>query len=411
MAQIAEILYPVAFNDLGDLVKIEDALRQRGLRYSCVHCSDRMSAVVRVTRRKPHFRHTKSLICDPDSVLHSTAIEIIRNAHNTAQSANSPYLLTRPCEHYDVKRCSNNSTEIDLADGWESKTEKSIVEGTRSDLIFSHVDGRQIIIEVVNTHSMEPETETAYRKSGIPVVVVQIKWETVETLGQGIRSDESRNFGSDECDECKNKRFKAQEILERRCKIVDQELAEMRRQRHFRPKFQPFYEARPTIQSLGKPTRIFLKTQRKVFANAIILTELGFVQSNPDEKPWLFVKTIHRSIEAIVKLYADLGGSFGIPIYEDMGTRLYTSLEFGGPLKVPYLNDVNAYMNGYIVWKFGERMQSEGVQVSTSVCREYPFQYPYEMIDFEPIDVNPVRRVDSRILGSMLERNLYSGSG
>ena len=376
-----------------------------GLRYSCVHCDDRLSAVVRVTQQKPHFRHTKSLICDPDSVLHSTAIEIIRKAQNTAQSTNSPYLLTRPCEvawgeDYDVKRCPNNATEIDLAYDWESKTEKSIVEGTRSDLIFSHVDGREIIIEVVNTHSMEPETETAYRRSGIPVAVVRVKWETVNCLWKGIHTQDSRNFGSDECDECKSKRFKAQEVLKRRCKIVDQKLAKMRRQRHFRPKFQPFYEGRPTIQSLGKPTRIFLKTQRKVFANAIILTELGFVQSNPDEKPWLFVKTIHRSIEAIVKLYADLGGSRGIPIYENTGTRLYTSLEFGGPLKDPYMN---VYMNGYIVWKFGERLQSEGVQVRTSVYGEYPFQYPYEMIDFEPIDVDPVPRVSSSLLRSLLK--------
>ena len=68
--------------------------------------------------------------------------------------------------------CVNMATETNLADTWQLKAETSIVEGTRSDLVFSHDDGRQYIIEVVNTHPMEPETETAYRRSGIPVVVV-----------------------------------------------------------------------------------------------------------------------------------------------------------------------------------------------------------------------------------------------
>ena len=97
MVQQPEIQYPVAFDHLGDLIKIEDAPRQRGQRYSCVHCGDRLSAVVRVAKQKPHFRHTNSMTCDPDSVLHSTAIEIIRTGHDAAQSKSTPYMLTRPC--------------------------------------------------------------------------------------------------------------------------------------------------------------------------------------------------------------------------------------------------------------------------------------------------------------------------
>ena len=377
MAQTAEIRYPVAFNDLGVLAKIEDAPRQRGLRYSCVHCGDQMSAVVRVIQRKPHFRHTKSVVCDPDLVLHSTAIEIIRDAHNTAQSTNSPYLLTRPCKrnsYYDVKGCPNNATEINLADGWQSKTEKSIVEGTRSDLIFSHDDGRQIIIEVVNTHSMEPETETAYRKSGIPVAVLRVEWKTVNRLWEGIKTIESRNFSSNECDECESERLKAEDDLKRRCTIVDDVLAKMRRKSSPYAKFHPFYKARPKVFS-DRPIPIYMKTQPKVFANAIILTELGFVQSN--KTPYVFYKIIRRT--PYVTLYADLGGSKVTPIYEDTAARLYTSLGFEGPLEDPD-------MNTYIVQKFGERLEKEGVQVQ-----------------FRSIDVNPVSRVNPEILNRMLQ--------
>lgn len=399
MVQIAEIQYPLAFNDLGDLVKIEDVPRQRGLRYSCVHCEERLSAVVRVTQRKPHFRHTKFSTCDPDSALHSTAIEIIRKAHNTAQSTNLPYLFTRPCAatwiaDYDLKCCPNNATEIDLADGWQSEIEKTIVDGTRSDLIFSHDDGRQIIIEVVNTHSMEPQTEAAYRKSGIPVAVVPVEWETINGLWKGVHAQESRNFTSDECDRCKSERLKAEADFERRRTIVDRQSAKMRRQRSPYAKFRPFYEARPKGGSV-KPTPIFMKTQRKVFANAIILTELGFVQSNPAKKPWIFTKTIRRTPNVI--LYADLGGSNVIPIYEDTAALLYTSLEFErSPIKDPD-------MNAYIVKKIGERLQKEGVQVRISFHKQYPLTDPFELIDFKPIDVDPVPRVSSRLLLSLLK--------
>ena len=405
--RISEIQYPVAFNHLNDLVKIEDAPNQRGLRYTCVHCRNRMSAVVLVKKRNPHFRHTKSSTCDPDSALHSTAIEIIRKAHNESQSDQTPYLLTRSCEtktfeEYDLRSCLNMATEIDVADAWESKTEKSIVAGTRSDLIFSHDDGRQIIIEVVNTHSMEPETENAYRKSGIPVAVVRVDWKTVNRLWKGVHSQESRNFISDECDDCKNHRLKAEADFERRRKIVDRALAKMRRQSSPDAQFRPFYQARPKDFSV-KPTAIFMNIQRRVFANAIILTELGFVQSNPSEKPWLFTKTIHITPDVNMQdviLYADLGGSYKIPIYEDTAALLYTSLEFGGPLKDPV-------MNAYIVREFGERLQKEGVRVRISVLKEFPFlsENPFEGIDLRRIHVDPVPRVDNRMLSSMLRYN------
>lgn len=401
MVQTSEIQYPVAFNDLNDLVKIEDAPRQHGLRYSCVHCGDRMSAVVRVTQRKPHFRHTKSSTCDPDSVLHSTAIEIIRKAHNSTQVNHTQYLLTRPCKtitftfvEYDLKSCINMATKIDLADGWEAKTEESVVEGTRSDLIFSHDDGQQIIIEVVNTHSMEQETETAYLKSGIPIAVVRVEWDTVSDLWKGIHTQESRNFASDECAGCERERLKAEADYKRRCRIVDRELEKMKRLRHPHPQFRPFYEGRPKIGS-DKPTPIFMKTQRRVFANAIILTELGFVQSNPGKKPWLFAKTIHRTPNVI--LYADLGGSDVIPIYQDTAALLYTSLSFErSPIKDPD-------MNAYIVKRFGERLQKEGVQVRISFYKQFPIEYPFELINFEPIDVDPVPRVSNNLLGSLLK--------
>ena len=122
-----------------------------------------MSAVVLVTRKSPHFRHTApDPQCDPVSALHTYAIRMIQQAHSDAQEIGSVYTLTRLCEGqappppWDIK-CSGYAMKINLANGWECDDEKSIVPHTRSDLVFTHSDGRQIVVEVVNTHKMEPE--------------------------------------------------------------------------------------------------------------------------------------------------------------------------------------------------------------------------------------------------------------
>ena len=51
------------------------------------------------------------------------------------------------------------------------------------------------------------------------------------------------------------------------------------------------------------PTPMYPRAQRKVFANAIILTDSGSSQHNP-QKPWLFRYPIHEKQNVI--LYTDL---------------------------------------------------------------------------------------------------------
>ena len=190
------ITYPVAYSHKEEsIVRIADAPRERGQRYSCVHCKQRMSAVVLVTRKTPHFRHTKPAEkCDPDDALHTYAIRMIQQAHSKAVERGDPYMLTRPC-----KSCLNLATEIDFADSWECAVEKSIAEHTRSDLAFTHADGRQIAVEVVVTHMMESETEAAYKNMGLPVAIIRPNWETVNELLDNLQIEDSRNFDIDIC--------------------------------------------------------------------------------------------------------------------------------------------------------------------------------------------------------------------
>ena len=218
-------------------------------------------------------------------------------------------------------------TEVDLAEGWECAVEKSIVPHTRTDLAFTHSDGRQIAVEVVNTHEMEPETECSYWNAGVPVAIVRVKWEAIRDLLHGLHISESRSFDNDVCDECERRQKEVANRFDRRRRTVDIVLSRMDRRRSSKPLFRPWYYGKPEMFS-NVPIPMYPRTQRKVFANAIILTELGFIQNNL-QKPWLFRYPIHEKQDVI--LYADLGGSDVVPIYEDTAAMLYV---FG-----PSLND------------------------------------------------------------------------
>ena len=384
--------YPVAYSVSDQkIISITDAPSERGRQYSCVHCGQRMSAVVLVTRMSPHFRHTApELQCDPVSALHTYALRMIQQAHSDAQETGSEYTLTRLCEgqappsSWGIK-CSGYATEINLAEGWECDDEKSIVPHTRSDLLFTHSDGRQIVVEVVNTHEMEPETEAAYKRAGVPVTIVNVEWDTVERLLGGLLVDESRNFDSDICNKCDDRRAEAEQRLERRKRYVDNVLSRMTRQPAHSPRFRSWLYAKHS-------TQMFPNTQRKVFANAKILTEVGFRQHNPS-KPWLFQFLINRKEKVI--LYADLGGSDVVPIYEDSAAMLYV---FGESLSDDidhghYECCTGSAISHYIIEEFGKRLQQFGVDVRTG------FLAPENV---EHVEVPPLNKANPEMIEDLI---------
>lgn len=341
-----------------------------------------MSAVVLVTRKTPHFRHTKPAEqCDPDDALHTYAIRMIQQAHSKAVERGDPYMLTRPC-----KSCLNLATEIDFADSWECAVEKSIAEHTRSDLAFSHADGRQIAVEVVVTHMMESETEAAYKNMGLPVAIIRPNWETVNELLDNLQIEDSRNFDTDICSSCKAHRNKVKARFKRRRETVDKVLSRMARRRASTLSFRPWYNGKHR-------TPMYPQTQKRVFAAAIIITELGFVQHN-SQKPWLFRYPIHKREQ--VFLYADLGGSDVVPIYKDTAAMLYA---FG-----PSLHDDDEYghaeccsgspISHYIIEEAGKRLQQFGVDVRTG------FIAPEQI---ERVGVHPLKEVDNSVLSRLIK--------
>ena len=148
------------------------------------------------------------------------------------------------------------------------------------------------------------------------------------------------------------------------------------------PKFRPWYQVLKTGWGLvNRPVQMFPSTQRLVFANAIILTELGFKQHNP-AKPHLFRYLIRR--KPCIFMYADLGGSDVEKIYEDTAAMLY----------VPDLS-AEPELEQYTIRQFGRKLRGFGVNVKVG------FQ---SRADLERKNVDPIGHVQSKMLNSMIRQ-------
>ena len=66
-------------------------------------------------------------------------------------------------------------------------SERTVVQGTRSDLAIFQSDGSlRVIIEVVVTHDLESDTKQRYEEASYPVVTVEPSWDTLPDLHQAV---------------------------------------------------------------------------------------------------------------------------------------------------------------------------------------------------------------------------------
>ena len=90
------------------------------------------------------------------------------------------------------------------------------------------------------------------------------------------------------------------------------------------------------------------ETQRAVFANAIALTELGFVQHDPG-RPWLFQLEMTQEIA----LHADLGGTQERPVQKDTGAEI----------RISGMEDEFREVEDDLLERLREKLRSEGISV------------------------------------------------
>lgn len=298
------ISFPVARDEFGRATFISGAKRNH--HYSCFGCSEQM-VVKQGNQVQWHFAHksTSGFCADGDNALHETAKAIVSQGFLHALERKQEFLVGLYCPNCNTPTSANVALP-----GAMVELEKTIVAGTRSDLVLRRAIKAPVIIEIVVTHDLEPETYQLYRRSKIPVLKVRPSWNTLDKLWHGVVVSpfDTLNVPLDPCRECRakdrqnTKRKKLRADAEHRKELaattrVNHWLRRMDRREPIGDHRLPF---RPWMRDSSEtvmPSHIC----EQVYANALILIELGFRQT--DQRPALFEYRIEEDFEVV----ADLG--------------------------------------------------------------------------------------------------------
>ena len=263
--------------------------------------------------RQPHFAHKQSISCsDPDTALHKTAQSLIIQSLDSARNSNEEYRLGYPCPECGESVSYNIALVVT-----DIRGESSVVEGTRSDIVLYREDRNPIVLEIVVTHDLEPDTRNRYLESGLPVFLIKPTWDSLNALENSVIADATLNVDVIPCRSCQIEAERIRQRDEENGKQVNSYLERMDRRRPSDPSRLPF---RPwTHDKFAQP--MFINVRRNVYANAIVLTELGFVQTQ--KKPWLF----RLGITGVGTIFANFGSTEEVPIWEDSAAMVHWKLE------------------------------------------------------------------------------------
>ena len=247
-----------------------------------------------------------------DKAIHDTAVAmIIRGFSDRPESAELEYHLGCPCE--ECGRTVSRNVARSPVPGWIRK-EASLRE--LAPIMVVGQPGRgPVVIEVVVTHDLEPEAHESYTESGIPVLKVRPTWNTLAELEFSVITDDTLNVPPVQCMACKN----AEELRRREAEKVRGHVDSMLRRMNQRQQLTP---AKPTFRpwthdKFGRP--MYPRIRQQVYANAIILAELGFVQT--ERKPWLFFFRLPGGV-----VFANFGSTEEVAIWEDPAALIHWKL-------------------------------------------------------------------------------------
>lgn len=304
----ADIRYPYAIDENGAISHISDSPSKRA--YTCTGCGAQMVAK-HGSVREEHFAHKPpyTAACSGVTALHKAAQAVVVDGFNrAAKTDGAKYTLGTTCKEHGCEDIieANYATR-----GRWAESEKSVVKGTVSDVVVRRPGYDPVIIEIVVTHDIDRQTHIRYEESGYPVIVIYVRdWPDVLSLGSGAIADKMIN-GPDRCEACDNRlRRRAKECLDAHIR-ADRIIHDMGRnssQSGITPWYNDKFGAPMTAATLSKVNR-----------TAKILSRAGLTQHNR-AKPWLFRYPISDRNEHI---YADLGGTDIIGIWEDPSAAVY----------------------------------------------------------------------------------------
>ena len=307
------IRFPIAAEGDGRAVSIQDA--ESGVAYKCFGCDAPMMAK-QGQQRAWHFAHKPptSGCADPDRALHETAKALVVQGLTDAQANGTEYRVGFACR-VCAKALSWNIARPDTS----IAVERSIVEGTRSDIVIDRGPKGPLVVEVVVAHDIEEPTRARYEGSGIPVLIIYPEWDTVAELAWAVNAAAVINVSSVRCRVCQD--------------AVDRALKERSAARTWALSMLSGLRAAPpgTAGSATPQIRpwqndkfgreMYPRVRREVHRNAAVLRSMGFVQSGG--KPWLFRLQLPDSCGVV---FANFGSTEEVPLWEDPSALIHWKL-------------------------------------------------------------------------------------
>ncbi len=307
------IRFPIAAGGDSRAVSILDA--ESGVKYKCFGCEAPMIAK-RGQQRAWHFAHKPptSGCADPDRALHETAKALVVQGLSHARANGTEYRAGFCCQDC-AKALSWNIARPETS----IAVERSIIEGTRSDIVIDRGPKGPLIVEVVVTHDIEQPTRARYEDSAIPVLIIRPEWDTVAELAWAMNAADMINVSSVRCRGCQD--------------VVDRALEERSAARTWASSMLSGLHAAPS-RFADSPTpqirpwqrdkfgrTMYPRVRREVHWNAAILRRMGFVQSG--SKPWLLRFQLPEGCGVV---FANFGSTEEVPLWEDPSALIHWQL-------------------------------------------------------------------------------------
>lgn len=306
------IQYPMAYVKPYRPVRIDETTL--GNLHYCFGCDQQMVARKGEVRQH-HFAHKPPFAeCDSENALHETAKANICRGFLQAMGSRDRYNLGFPCMDCGI------SIKVNIAEAGASiASERSVVPGTRSDLVIMRQDGVEprVVIEIVVHHDLEPKTRQNYEDSRIPVVKVAPTWEKVSELLTKAEGYQALNISEKRCQGCRAREERRKKIEAKKKAETDQILSGIT------PR-DPTGQALTNITHDRFGANLRAGTRFRIMTNARKLIRLGFWQQ--ESRPTLFLFQA-----GIRKIYADLDSTDVMRIWEvDCEPAIYSFPAEGG---------------------------------------------------------------------------------
>jgi len=193
-----DILYPYALDHSGGVVEAERADRNGW--FTCIGCGERV-ILKRGEIKVAHFAHWREVEgCGGETVLHKMAKAAIKYGIERAIKEKRAYGFSWVCsvckmEHWGDLAISEREIRVEAE-----------LNGVRPDLLAVSEKGKPLVaVEVIVSHSPEPEAVETYKRVRLPVVLVPVGWDGLRGLSRELGRREVVNAPcrAGRCGRCK----------------------------------------------------------------------------------------------------------------------------------------------------------------------------------------------------------------